>query len=270
MCANTLLYLEEPAPAAVEHLAEEAFSAIDIFADSPAIDYHRIPSPEIDCLKMLAERHSIEYSMHGPCWDINPASENPGHRRDVVAHYVQGIRLAAAIGAKTMVVHSGWKSDPKLLARDALRYSADTIARCVPEAERQGITLAIENVGYGGANMFGGIEDWVSIATSIANPVVGLTLDVGHAALEGFDSAAAVRAAGSLLRHVHLHSNMGASDDHMRLDRGVISFAPVIRAMYEIGFDGHASIEIYAPEGEKKAALRASRKLLEELWKACS
>jgi sugar phosphate isomerase/epimerase len=265
ICANTLLYMEEPVRTSLEKLSVMGFQAIDIFADSPALDYRQVQAADIAYIKALAERCGVEYSMHGPCWDINPASENAGHREDVVAHYLQGIRLAAAIGASTMVVHSGWKSDAKLSARDALKYSIDTIARCAPEAERLGITLGVENVGYGAVNMFSSIEDWVGIAEGIASPAVGLTLDVGHAVLEGFEPAAAVLAAGSRLKHVHLHSNMGKADDHLRLDRGNVDFGPVMQALRQIGFAGHASIEIYAPEGEKEAALQASRKLLQEL-----
>ncbi|MGA2960645.1 MAG: sugar phosphate isomerase/epimerase family protein [Candidatus Korobacteraceae bacterium] len=266
ICANTLLYMEEPLTTSLKKLGGMGFSAIDIFADSPAIDYRQPQPDEITQIKSLGQKYGVEYSMHGPCWDINPASENAGHREDVVAHYLQGIRLAAAIGASTMVVHSGWKSDSKLSARDALRYSTETIARCATEAERLGVTLGVENVGYGAVNMFDGIEDWIGIAKSIASPAVGLTLDTGHAVLEGFDPAAAILAAGPRLKHVHLHSNMGKADDHLRLDRGIVDFGPVIRAMRQIGFAGHASIEIYAPDGEKEEALQASRKLLQELW----
>jgi sugar phosphate isomerase/epimerase len=264
ICANTLLYLEEPLTSSLQKLAGMGFTAIDIFADSPTLDYQRVQPAAIAGIKEFAEQHGVEYSMHGPCWDINPASQNAGHRQDVVAHYCQGIRLASAIGAKTMVVHSGWKSDPKLSARDALKYSIDTIAKCAAEAERLGITLGVENVGYGAANMFSGIEDWVGIAEAVSSPAVGLTLDVGHAVLEGFDPAAAVNAARARLKHVHLHSNMGKADDHLRLDRGTVDFGPVIQAMRKIGFAGHASIEIYAPAGEREAALQASRKVVEQ------
>ena len=266
ICANTLIYLEEPFTLSLDKLARMNFAAIDIFGDTPTLDYRMMQPADIRFIKELGSKYGIEYSMHGPCWDINPASANPGHRDDVVAHYRKGIQLASEIGARTMVVHSGWKSDTKLSGRDALNYSADTIAKCVPEAERLGITLAVENVGYGALNMFSGIEDWIGIAKTINSPSVGLTLDVGHAVLEGFDPAAAVMAAGSQLKHVHLHSNMGKSDDHLRLDRGVVDFAPIVAALRQIEFVGHASIEIYAPYGEKEDALTASRKVLEDLW----
>lgn len=266
ICINTLPFLEDPLVASLEELAGMGFRHIDVFADSPSIDYRNPPADVVAGIRKVAEKHGIEYSMHGPCWDINPASENAGHREDAVEHYRQGIRLAAAIGAGTMVVHSGWKSDPKLSAREALRHSAETIARCADEAEKLGVTLGVENVGYGAVNMFGGIEDWIGIADAISSPAVGLTLDVGHAVLEGFDPAAAIVAAGDRLKHMHLHSNLGSADDHLPLNQGVVDFAPVVEAIRRIGYAGHAAIEIAPPRAERTAAIQASRELLEKLW----
>jgi len=61
-----------------------------------------------------------------------------------------------------------------------------------------------------------------------------------------------------------LQKLVGKADDHLRLDRGTVDFGPVIQAMRKIGFAGHASIEIYAPVGEREAALQMSRRILEQ------
>lgn len=265
LCANTLIYLEDPYLPALEKLIGLGYRQIELFGDTPTLDYRSMTPTDIQTICSLRERHGLELSMHGPCWDLNPASHNRGHRDDVVAHYREGIRLAAAIGADTMVVHSGWLSDMKLDRKDALRYSADTIARCAPEAERLGVTLGIENVGYGSVNILYEVSDWTTLATSIASPAVGLTLDVGHAWLEGLPALDAIRAAGSLLKHTHLHSNSGKSDDHWRFDQGVVDFAPVVQGLKEINFTGHMSIEVYA-KTEKEQAMKASQALFERLW----
>jgi sugar phosphate isomerase/epimerase len=267
ICANTLIYLEDSARTAVEKLVGLGFTAVDLFGDEPTIDYGDPDRREVGLIRKFCEDHGVELSLHGPCWDWNPASASRRHRQDVVEHYCQGIRLAAALGAKTMVVHSGWLSDPKFSACEALGQAIDTISRCIPEAERAGVTLAVENVGYGSANMFRRVTDWVKIAKNLASPSVGLTLDVGHAHLQGFCLHNAVLAAGPLLRHVHLHSNDGHTDRHLPLDQGVIDIAPAIKGLQEIGFAGHAAIEIYTAT-DKEAALLASRHLLEELLTA--
>jgi sugar phosphate isomerase/epimerase len=212
----------------------------------------------------LGERYRLEFSMHGPCWDLNPASASRSHRDDVVAHYREGIRLAAAIGVKTMVVHSGWRSDLKLSRTDSLLFAADTIARCLPEADRAGVVVAVENVGLGAINMFRCHKEWISIAQNIGSPSVGLALDVGHAFLQGFDLLDTVKAAGPLLRHVHLHSNDGVTDGHLRLDQGVVNIGLAVEALKEVGYNGHASIEIYAAE-DKEEALMASFNMMQSL-----
>lgn len=265
IAANTLIYFDLPAPQAVAKLAALGFTAIDIFGDTPALDYRDITDSEIRELCALRERHGLEFSLHGPCWDLNAASANRWHRDDVVAHYRQGIELAAALGAHIVTVHSGWLSDPKLSRQDALHCAADTISRCAPTAERAGVVLAVENVGYGPTGMFHDPQEWADIARAIASPAVKLTLDTGHAALQGFDLAAAVHAAGPLLVHLHLHNNNGQADDHLPLTEGHLDFAPLVQALQSSGFTGHGAIEIYTATHQEEALL-ASRDLLARLW----
>jgi sugar phosphate isomerase/epimerase len=267
ICANTMLYLEDDALSAMTKLASMGFTAVDLFGDMPTIDYRYIDSSELKAIRETTERYRLELSMHGPCWDLNPASASRSHRDDVVSHFREGIRLAGALGAKTIVLHSGWRSDPKLSRLDALQFATDTIARCLPEIEQTGVVLAVENVGLGTQNMFRGVGEWVGIAGQIGHPAVGLTLDVGHACLQGWDQTAAVTAAGKLLRHVHLHSNDGITDGHLRLDQGIVDIRAAVTAMQQSGFAGHASIEIYAAHN-KEAAMDVSRKIVEAILAA--
>ncbi|MDR3565662.1 MAG: sugar phosphate isomerase/epimerase [Negativicutes bacterium] len=267
ICANTMIFLEDDAQIAMAKLAAMGFDAVDLFGDMPTLDYRSVDSYELKAIRSLGERYKIELSMHGPCWDLNPASASRGHRDDVVAHYKEGIRLAAAVGARTMVVHSGWRSDAKLSRTDALGYATETIARCLPEAKLTGVVLAVENVGLGGLNMFRSAHEWAGIAHQIGSPLIGLALDVGHAYLQGFDLVDSVHAAGQLLRHVNLHSNDGILDGHLRLDQGVVDIGPALKAMKHLDFQGHASIEIYATD-HKEEALLFSRNIVQALLAA--
>lgn len=264
ICANTMIYLEDDAQSAMAKLAAMGFEAVDLFGDMPTLDYRYLDSLELKAIRSLSERYKLDLSMHGPCWDLNPASASRSHRDDVVAHYREGIRLAAALGAKTIVLHSGWRSDPKLSRSDALSYAKDTFARCRPELEQTGVAIAVENVGLGTLNMFRNCAEWVGIAQEVDHAAIGLALDVGHAYLQGWDPAVAVSMAGSILRHVHLHSNDGISDGHLRLDQGVVDVSPAIKAMQQIGYTGHASIEIYAAHN-KEEALEVSRKVIQDI-----
>lgn len=267
IAANTLIYFHLPAPAAVAKLAALGFTAVDIFGDTPALDYRDITAEEIRALATLRERYQLDYSLHGPCWDLNAASANRWHRDDVVAHYCRGLEIASAIGARVMTIHSGWLSDSKLDRSEAWHGAVDTIGRCVPAAERAGIILAVENVGYGPTGMFHHPEEWADMARVLSSPAVKLTLDTGHAALQGFDLAAAARAAGPLLAHIHLHNNNGQTDDHLPLPEGRLDFAPLVTALRHMAFTGQAALEIYTAAQQEEALLH-SRDLLRRLWPA--
>jgi D-psicose/D-tagatose/L-ribulose 3-epimerase len=77
-------------------------------------------------------------------------------------------------------------------------------------------------------------------------------LDTFHMNIEEKDQAAAIRLAGDKLAHFHACGNdRGApGDDH-------ISWAAIIAALYEIGYDGAVVIESFTPENQTIARAAA-------------
>ena len=65
------------------------------------------------------------------------------------------------------------------------------------------------------------------------DPRLGLCLDVGHANTVVSKTPPADWLAPMLpdLRHVHLHDNHGALDEHLPLGAGTIDFAPILAAL---------------------------------------
>src|SRR5207248_6456967 len=87
-----------------------------------------------------------------------------------------------------------------------------SIRELLPEAERAGVGLMIENLpgDFNSATQLGELLDQV--------PELGLHLDIGHANLQTpFNTTREIlEAYGRRLRHVHLHDNKGgAADLHM-------------------------------------------------------
>lgn len=78
-----------------------------------------------------------------------------------------------------------------------------------------------------------GPEMLVEIARGVDDPRLGLCLDVGHANTVVSKTPPADWLAPMLpdLRHVHLHDNHGALDEHLPLGTGTIDFAPILAAL---------------------------------------
>lgn len=181
----------------------------------------------------------LAYTVHAPI-ELNlmqPARADL--HRDVL---VASIRFAGEIGAKVVVCHAGqrtWSRDARVSFKDQLAAERSALREAGDLAGDLGVSVAVENY-YPDTNVLGGAVYDYSVwpsgladqVSEVDHPSVGICLDVGHAALAanafGFDLFEECAAASPLVRHLHLHDNLGRSD----LDVDPISYG---NAVYGIG-----------------------------------
>jgi sugar phosphate isomerase/epimerase len=245
---STLTYLHLDYRAAVSRLAELGVKVIELFYDYPHFDLEKMRSDDSAHLRRLVERYGITWTLHTPCFDLNPASANLGARMAALTQYQHAIRFAAEIGIREVVVHSGHRSDPKIPPEQAFQWGADTLRRTSEASERAGVRLAVENTGYGAFGFIQSPRTLVDLVSSIDSDLAGITLDTGHAVLEGFAPEEAVRVFGDRLTHIHVHGNSGTADDHFPLGKGVINHVPTLKALRDRGFQGFLILETYQTE----------------------
>ncbi|MDP8951089.1 MAG: sugar phosphate isomerase/epimerase [Actinomycetota bacterium] len=178
------------------------------------------------CLQHVKEtllEADLAYTVHAPL-EIN--------LMDLTAYELQrdvlnaSIRFANVIGAEVVVCHAG----QRVAARDARfsikdQFAAERLAlrEAGDLAGELGVTIAVENYYPELPILHGVVYDysvWPSeLAEQISavdHPAVGVCLDVGHAALAagafGFDYFEECAAAAPLVRHIHLHDNLGKTN----------------------------------------------------------
>lgn len=240
---STLTYLHLPYREALERLVALQPAVVELFFDYPHFDLQRFSADDVRVLREFGEAHAIEYTLHAPCFDLNPASANAGARDECVRQSELAINLAARLGAAEVVVHSGMRSDPKIPLDQTLGWSIESLRRIVRTAEQHRVRVSVENVGYGSAGFITHPEVLLDIVRTFDSGLVGITLDTGHAVLQGFAIDAAITAFGHNLTHVHLHNTQGGADDHLTLERGVIAFEPIFRQLVAGEYDGYLIIE---------------------------
>ena len=133
------------------------------------------------------------------------------------------IRFAGELGAEVVVCHAGrrvgWR-DARHNLKDQLAAERSALREAGDIAADLGVTIAVENYYPELPILHGAVYDysvWPSeLAEQIAavnHPAVGICLDVGHMALAasafGFDYMEACATVAPLVRHVHLHDNLG-------------------------------------------------------------
>ena len=162
----------------------------------------------------------LAYTVHAPL-EIN--------LMDLTAHDFQrdvlnaSLRFANSIGAGVVVCHAGQRvgsRDARYSLRQQLAAERLALQEAGDLAGELGITIAVENYYPELPIISGAVYDysvWLSELaeqiSAIAHPAVGICLDVGHAALAarvfGFDYFEECATVAPLVRHIHLHDNLG-------------------------------------------------------------
>ena len=70
-------------------------------------------------------------------------------------------------------------------------------------------------------------------------------LDIGHAEMKGSNTTAVemIKALGSRLKALHIHDNDKLHDSHQIPFSMNIDFAPIVKALQEINYDGYFTLE---------------------------
>jgi sugar phosphate isomerase/epimerase len=99
--------------------------------------------------------------------------------------------------------------------------------------------------------------------------VLGACVDTGWWLTQGYDPAAAVRALGRHLFHVHL-KDIRAAGKHetCQLGTGLLDVPAVLAALREVGYDGYLSIEHEPDDYDPLEEVVRSRELVERLLQA--
>jgi sugar phosphate isomerase/epimerase len=181
---------------------------------------------EPTCLQPARElllEADLAYTVHAPL-EVNLMDLTAQALQRDVLH--TSLWFANGIGAEVVVCHAGQRvaaRDARLSLKDQLAAERFALREAGDLAAELGVTIAVENYYPELPILRGAIYDysvWPSeLAEQISavdHPAVGICLDVGHAALAadafGFDYVEECAAVAPLVRHVHLHDNLGKTN----------------------------------------------------------
>ena len=139
------------------------------------------PEKEI-FLRNICRKMGVNFvSMHGLCGkalDLNVP--NPAERKELLKKHIRAMELAQRFGSQTYTVHVGAyyhcvEHVPLEILRDFARNSLDIL---VPEAEKIGIVIAVEN-SFEPSNSVREVIDLVT--PYLSSTAIGVCYDTGHA-----------------------------------------------------------------------------------------
>jgi sugar phosphate isomerase/epimerase len=166
------------------------------------------------------------------------------------------VALSADLGGRVMVHGSpgqrrvGHGAD----AAEARRRAAAILAEVAERAARAGVTYCLEPLGRHEDDFANTVAEAAAITEAIGNPALRTMIDTSAAGLSEAEAPAdLIRrwVPRGVIGHVQLNDR-----NRRGPGEGEDRFAPVLRALREVGYAGEASVEpfVYLPDGEAVAA----------------
>ena len=235
----SMLYcLGEPFAKMVKRLPEVGTKYIEIVDDG----WHILNKKRVATLKDAGASANVEYTVHAPFADINIASPSAAMLKASIKRLTQSINCAAALEAKTWVLHPGMKTGIGNFYPDAdWKQNLSSIKQLIKIADNQGLTVAIENLPGKYWFLMSTPEEFLRMYKE-GDLNVGVVFDIAHANLEK-QVEPFLKEIPEKIIHIHVSDNFGETDNHFGIGYGSIDYPGFAKALKQIGYRGNLVIE---------------------------
>jgi len=234
-----MLYcLGEPFNRMVKRLSTMNTKYIEILDDGT----HDLNKERITKLKEAAKSYNLTYSVHAPFADINLGSPAKPMLAAAIKRLKQSLANANAIDAKMWVFHPAQITGISQFYPDGLfKQTCESAKELYAQAEEYGLNMAMENLPEKYGFLMSTPAEFQRFYKETNLPI-GITLDLGHANLEGqiqpfFDQLA------DKIVHIHASNNDGKDDLHNGVLDGNIDYNAFAANLERIGFNKTVVVE---------------------------
>jgi len=259
------LFLKKNYLEAIQFAVDYGFQGVEIWSNVFDFAPGMVENGEIETIRTLSQKNHLSLAVHF-IGDANLADSNKGHLAESRRQLTETIRLCHDIGGKVVIIHPGIAAPlsiqnrhpltqyPKFtlenIKREALLRFKESLRAATAIAEKSNIIIGLENFSHVKNCLQSTYADLVEWVDEIGSSALKITLDLGHANLEG-GVGKAIEAFGARIVHMHLNDNDGQSSLHNKLGSGTIDWQAI--APFLASFDGMLSLELIGfddPEGE--------------------
>jgi Sugar phosphate isomerases/epimerases len=248
----SMLYsLGEPFNRMVKRLGDMDTKYIEILDDGT----HDLNKTRIAQLREAAKSYDLTYSVHAPFADINIGSPAKPMLAAGLKRLKQSLANANGVDAKMWVFHPAQFTGISPFYPDGLfKQSCESIKELYAIAEDYGINMALENLPEKYGFLMSTPAEFQRFYKETNLPI-GITLDLGHANLQGqiqpfFDQIA------DKIVHVHASNNYGEQDEHNGVEDGNIDYNQFAQGLKRIGYDKWVMVESIKKVPESIAKLK--------------
>jgi sugar phosphate isomerase/epimerase len=248
----SMLYcLGEPFNRMLKRLGKMETKYIEILDDGT----HDLNRARIAQLREAAKTFGLTYSLHAPFADINISSPVKSMLDASMKRLMQSLKNARDIDAKMWVFHPGQRTGISQFYPDSdFQTMCQSIQQLYAEAEDYGINIALENLPHKYWFLMSKPQEFQRFYKETGLSI-GITLDLGHANLEGQVQPFVNQLADKIV-HIHASNNDGSDDQHNGVEDGTIDYEWFTEELRKIGYDKTVVVESMRKVPESIAKLK--------------
>lgn len=268
---STNAYVRYPLAEAIERIADYGYAGVEILGDEPHAYFPTFTADDRRALEAALDRTGLAASNVNantatgyyddappePFFEPSVVSGDADARSWRVQYTTDAVDLAAAVDAPAVCLTTG-RALPGTPPPQAHEYLRESLAAILAHATDRDVRVGIE---YEPGLLIEDTDEVLALVEEIDHDLLGVNLDVGHAAVCDEDVARSVRRCGERITGVHLEDiagGRGGKHYHLIPGEGDLDFLAVFDALDDVGYDGYATLELYTyPDAPDEAARRA-------------
>jgi D-psicose/D-tagatose/L-ribulose 3-epimerase len=246
------------APIDTDHVESFAPRAADLGADLLEIPVEDPAALDSDRVASVLDDAGLGATVAAVVTDERDLLVDDPAVRATGRQYVRDcVDVAAAVGADRVggplyaAVGRTWTTSASERERLTERL-AGQLSDLADYAHDRGVTLCLEPLNRFETSFVNTVEQGVAVVDRVDHEACGLLLDTFHMNVEEKDVAAAIRRAGSHVKHVHACAN-----DRGAPGNGHLPWDEIADALAGVGYDGPVVVESFTPAVESIARAAA-------------
>jgi sugar phosphate isomerase/epimerase len=223
---------------AIERGGDLGFDYVELMMDGPS-ERSRLDDASGEVRTALDDA-GLDLAVHLPFGGIDIGSPFDHLREGSIREIEAALDVAADLGAEKAVLHAStnaWRAawDPA----DLRPILAESIRRLDAAGREEGVEICVENIARGAIST----RDFPDLLEATD---ARMTLDTGHARVDGYDSEGTARFAADhadRISHLHLNDTRRPRDEHLPFGSGTIDFARIFDGLGD--WRGTLSLEVF-------------------------
>ncbi|WP_336159830.1 sugar phosphate isomerase/epimerase family protein [Amycolatopsis sp. VC5-11] len=267
MIINTFSYLwSATAIEAIAELADNGYDTFEVPVSSPHCWPDEMSGQERSAVEARLSAYGASIrSLNAGGYDVNLASPGANMRRKSIDHIKSVIDLAAAWGAREVVISPGTRRpmiSPSLEKTYSWMY--ESLGHLIPLAKQAGTRLLLENTPYCFTPTIG---DLAGIVSAVDDDALKIVYDVANAAYIEEDPVAGLLSHQESIALVHISDTGLETWGHDPIGTGVVDFDGLGDAVEATCGVRNVVLEIIREENPLHEFKQAMRDLGNKGWK---